>query len=447
MKLPRKNQHTLGFLILPSQYPSIMYANQVAEIQGFYGPFTLSERVIQKVWLRQDFVSTGLKTMSGKRLLIKDPGRWNVHEGPDFKEARLVLDDTELIGDVEVHLNLLDWHYHQHASDTNYDRVLLHVVLCLDSNADSVSRVQTSKGDTPELLYLLPLLEQDLESYAMEDALLELEQQDELEWVVRFLELPFEERIRVLKQRSLIRWQQKIAYAQQRLKTEDWETACHSYALEVLGYKRNRTPMLRLATRYPLVQMRKDVCEHQTLAAERRTGNTQVEKSGEVNSIALLAGRLFDEEAANWKLNGLRPANHPRRRLIQYLKILMKQPYWPDRLADYLKHFPATSFGSRTAAFRKAVELSELRAQLSESVFCSIISEKRFNTLTVDAILPLATAAGLLDGFDYWLHWFPGDCPAALQRFLKQAGTVNRQNPLNNGLIQGALGLFLDCGA
>ena len=440
-----------------------MYANQVAEIQGLYGPFTLSERVIQKVWLRQDFVSMNLKTMSGKSLVIKDPGRWNVHEGPDFKEARLLLDDIELIGDVEVHLNLLDWHYHQHANDANYDRVLLHVVLHLDHGTDSFGRVRTSKGDTPELLYLLPLMEQDLESYAMEDALLELEQQDELEWVVRFLELPFEERMRVLKRRALIRWQQKIKYAQQRLEAEDWEAACHSYALEVLGYKRNRTPMLRLASRHPLVQMRSEVCgcrtrldvehrtevnvEHRTLNFELRIGTLgRVGESVDVDYEALVAGRLFDEEAEHWKLNGLRPANHPRRRLVQYLQIVAKQPHWPDRLADCLKQFPATSSGSGTAVFRKVNGLKGLRVQLSESVFCSIVGEKRFNTLTVDAILPLATAAGLLDGFEYWLHWFPGDCPSALQRFLKQVGAVNRRNPLSNGLIQGALGLFLDHG-
>ena len=415
-----------------------MHVDQVAEIQGLYGPFTLSERVIQKIWLRQDFVSTGLKTVSGKSLIIKYPGRWNVHEGPDFKEARLILDGIEFFGDVEVHLNLLDWHYHQHANDANYDRVLLHVVLCTDNSIDPVSRVQTSNGDTPELLYMLPLLEQDLESYAMEDALLELEQQNELEWVMRFTELPFEERMQVLKQRALIRWKQKMAYAKQRLKTEDWETACHSYALEVLGYKRNRTPMLRLATQYPLVQMRRDVCKRRIESVER------TEELGEMNRETLAADRLFNEEAEHWKLNGLRPANHPRRRLVQYLEIVAKQPYWPDRLADCLKHFSGTSVESGTAAFRKAFGLSRLRAELSESVFCSVVGERRFNTFTVDAILPLATAAGLLDGFEYWLHWFPGDCPAALPRFLKQVGALNRQNPLSNGLIQSALGLFLD---
>ena len=182
-----------------------MPLNQVAEVQGLYGPFTLSERVVQKIWLRQDFATKGLKTVSGKKLIIEDPGRWNFHEGPDFKEARLILDGTEVIGDVEVHFNLLDWNHHQHGNDTNYDRVLLHVVLYLDK-VDQTSQVKTSKGHAPEALHLMPLLEQDMESYAMEDALLELEQQNELEWVAQFIDQSLEERLQVLKQRALIRW-------------------------------------------------------------------------------------------------------------------------------------------------------------------------------------------------------------------------------------------------
>ena len=395
--------------------------NQVAEVQGLYGPFTLSERVIQKIWLRKDFVLTDLKTVSGKELTIKDPGRWNVYEGPDFKEARLILDGVEVIGDVEIHFNLLDWRHHQHGNNANYDKVLLHVVL-YSSKADQSGQAQTSKGHAPELLHLMPLLDQDLESYAMEDALLELEQQNEFKWVARFIDQPPAERSWSLRQRALERWQQKLAYAQQRLKVEGWEAACHSYALEVLGYARNRAPMLRLAARHPLAKMRGGFCGRRTLNVDQ----------------------LFSEESDHWKLNGLRPANHPKRRLGQYLEIVSKQPYWPDRLLVCLQRFPEVFAESGTAVFRKTVGLAGLRTMLSESVFCSVISESRLNTLTVDAILPLATAAGLLNGVDYWLHWFPGDSPNGLHRFLRQAGVINRQNPQSNGLIQGALRLFLD---
>ena len=272
----------------------------------------------------------------------------------------------------------------------------------------------------------------------MEDALLKLEQQDELTWVRQFIEQPLEKRVQILEQHATVRWRQKLAYAQQRLKTEGWESACHSYALEVFGYARNRAPMLRLAARHPLVQMRKTLFEHRTLNSEHRILNTESEKK------SFNADRLFDEESGNWKLNGLRPANHPRRRLAQYLEIVVKQPRWPGRLADCLQSFPVVLASNRTASFRKAVDLSELCRNLSESVFGSVISEKRFNTLIVDAILPLATNAGLLNGLDYWLHWFPGDSPEALYRFLKHAGVTSRQSPQSNSLIQGALGLFLD---
>ena len=66
--------------------------------------------------------------------------------------------------------------------------------------------------------------------------------------------------------------------------------------------------------------------------------------------------------------------------------------------------------------------------------------------MVVDAFLPLATAAGFLDGFSYWMHWSPGDSPDALRRFLKHAGVANRQNPQSNGWNQGALALFLERG-
>ncbi len=394
-----------------------MHTDHVEEIQGLYGPFTLTERVVQKIWLRQDFATAGLLTVSGKSLVVKDAGRWNLQEGPDFKEARLIVDGVEIVGDVEVHFNVSDWHHHQHQRDANFDRVVLHLVLHTERR--NPNPVQTSKGHVPELLYLMPLLNRDLESYAMDEALLELEQQDELEWVAQFIEKPSEERLRILRERAEARWQQKLRYAQQRLQAEGWEAACHGYALEVLGYSRNRAPMLRLAAKYPLATMRVD---------------------------GINADGLFAEEAAQWKLNGLRPANHPRRRLEQYLEIVQQQAHWPDRLVACLKTFPHGEVSGSTSVFRKTVELPKRRTALSESIFSGALAEKRFNTMVVDAILPLATAAGILGGFSYWMHWSPGDSPDALRRFLKHAGVTNRQNPQSNGWNQGALALFLERG-
>jgi hypothetical protein len=394
-----------------------MHTDHIEEIQGLYGPFTLSERVVQKIWLRQDFATDAIVTASGRSLVVKDPGRWNLQEGPDFKEARLVFDGVEIVGDVEVHFNVSDWHHHEHERDPNFDRVILHLVLHPERrNPDPV---QTSRGDRPDCVYLMPLLNRDLESYAMDEALLELEQQDELEWVAQFIEKPLEERLQILRERAELRWQQKLRYAQQRLKDAGWESACHSYAMEVLGYTRNRAPMLRLADKYPLEQMR---------------------------SNPWTAEELFAEEMDAWKLNGLRPANHPRRRLAQYLDIVRNQPHWPARLEACLSTFPLEFACLSTADFRKAVGLTQRKAALSQSIFGGALAEMRFNTMVVDAILPLATAAGKMDGQGYWMHWSPGDSPDALRRFLKHSGVTNRKNPQSNGWNQGALALFLERG-
>ena len=395
-----------------------MSADNIKEMQGLYGPFILTERVVQKIWLRQDFATQGLVTVSGRSIHVKDPGRWNLQEGPDFKEARLLVDGVELDGDVEVHFNVTDWHKHQHEQDRNFDGVVLHIVLHPEGR--KLRPVQTSQGRVPECLYLMPLLNRDLESYAMDEALLELEQQDELEWVAQFIERPLEERLEILQAKAQERWQQKLRYAKQRLQASGWNGACHGYALEVLGYARNRAPMLRLAAKYPLARW-----ASADVSAEER----------------------FSEEAEHWKLNGLRPANHPRRRLAQYVEVVQQQPQWPSRLSACLKRFPRADAELPTTVFRKMVGLPQLRGLLGESVFSGAFAQTRLNTLIVDAILPLATGAGLVDGQAYWVHWSLGDSPPAITRFLKHAGITKRLNPQCNGWHQGAIALFLERGS
>jgi hypothetical protein len=115
-------------------------------------------------------------------------------------------------------------------------------------------------------------------------------------------------------------------------------------------------------------------------------------------------------------------------------------------LAEYLKTLPVVVGSSTTADFRRAASLPKRRTALNQSIFSGVLAEQRFNTMVVDALLPLATTAGLLDGCSYWMHWSPGDSPDALRRFLKHAGVTNRQNPQSNGWSQGALALFLERG-
>lgn len=399
-----------------------MSESRIQEMQGLYGPFTLTERVVQKIWLRQDFETAAMRTESGMPLRVIDPGRWNLQGGPDFKEARLEIAGQPVVGDVEVHFNVADWWAHAHAENANFDRVALHVVL--STNERGGPPAETSRGGAPEVLHLLPLLNRDLEAYAADDALLELEQIDELEWVARFLERPWNERLRMVREQAARRWELKAAFAAKRLDNDGWAEACHQSCLEVLGYARNRATMSRLALRYPLSEWAKRV---------RRGSCSPTEE-------------FYESADGEWRLAGLRPANHPRKRIAQYCEMVRRHGDWPERLRRELAAWPEGDGAASTPSFRKAHALRERFDGLRRNILGEGIGEKRAHTLMIDAFLPLAEAAGLMDAEACWRHWWPGDHPDALRRFFKQAELTSRRQPATNELVQGALALFIGRG-
>ncbi|MFP4156670.1 MAG: DUF2851 family protein [Opitutales bacterium] len=393
-----------------------MVTPQVEELQGLYGPFSLTERVVQRIWARGDYHGEGLRTVAGRHLRVLDPGRWNCQEGPDFREARLEFDGEARTGDVEIHFKPEDWLAHGHAHNPNFDRVILHVVL--QAGAGAAAACRTRRGDAPETLVLLPLLERDLEAYAMEEALIDLEGVNELAWVEDFRELDLQERERRLLKSAGQRWSQKLAFAEKRLAGSDWTKACHQSMLEVLGYSRNRAPMHRIALEYSLEAFSQD----------------------------LPVEPVFEALRGKWCLQGQRPANHPKRRLLQYAAICRRAPDWPDRLRRLLGDCSPASEGS-TRAFRRRSGMGALRAAVADEVFGGILGGTRLDTLLCDGILPLAGASGLSSASALWCHWYPGDFPPKLAGFLKDSGLTDAENPKSNGRCQGALALFLKAGA
>ena len=88
----------------------------------------MTERLLQFIWQYQYFNSSALITASGERLQIITPGNFNRNQGPDFSEAKIIIDDTTWAGTIELHLKTSDWLRHRHDKDPNYRNVILHVV-------------------------------------------------------------------------------------------------------------------------------------------------------------------------------------------------------------------------------------------------------------------------------------------------------------------------------
>jgi len=386
----------------------------VAEIQGLYGPFTFTERLLQKIWLRGEFDATRAVLEDGRTLRILHPGRWNLLGGPDFRDARLGLGECEQTGDVELHLNADDWAAHAHAADPAYDRVILHVVLFPCSAGGQARRLDGSLLPT---LVLLPLLLHDLEEYAAEEAVETLANRADWCATEELARRPGIAVRALLQGHAEERWRQKVAFARRRLERLGWNEACHHAALEILGFRFNRVPMLRTAARAPLAAW----------------------GGGAIDVTGLLAA-----EAGAWSLQGVRPANHPRERLRQYAAWTRGRPDWPARLQQLAGEVPDFRAEAGTPAVRKVCRLASLRGRLADDVTAGAVVGTRLDNLVCDGFLPLLAARLQRSFFLAWYHWFAGDLPPRLQMSLKALALFDgRAQPACHGLAQGLLGWML----
>jgi len=389
-----------------------MKHEQVGEMQGLYGPFTIAERVVQKIWLRRDFEQTGLRLYDGRSLLLRSPGTWNLLGGPDFHAARVVIEGETITGDVEVHFHSADWHAHRHAEDHAYDNVVLHVIL-FPPGPDERRAMRRDGSEIPALV-LLPCLHRGLEEYASDEVLERMTEQDAAEKISGLATMARSQMEATLRRHAELRWQMKLRFAALRLAKLGWTAAAHHAALEILGYKRNRAPMLATATVHPLPEWSEGL-EPESLVAERR---------------------------GEWQMQGIRPANQPLGRLRQYRAWVLARPTWPENLRRMVAGLqPALPGPLTTPQVRKQLMLSKRREEWAEEITASILGGSRFDTLVCDGFLPLVAAETRSDLSAVWFHWFLGDVPDSLRKALVMLGLAGSpQAPFCHGWAQGFLG-------
>lgn len=388
----------------------------VAELQGLYGPFTFPEKLLQKIWLRGDFDRRTLVLNDGRRLSIRHAGRWNLLGGPDFKDARLKFDDgPEMVGDVELHLRAPDWAAHGHAKDPAYNNVILHVVLFpIAPEAVTIG----AAGQRIPIIVLLPLLHHDLEEYAEDEAVETLADRPAAKIVEVLGPMPQEQLAALIVRCAKARWIQKVHFARLRIQRLGWNEACHQTALEILGYRFNRSTMLRVASAHPL---------------------------SDWSEAALSADAIFEEHRREWSLQGLRPANHPRNRLAQYAAWVRARPEWPSKVGSMSSQLPDIRDGELTGDARRAHTFTALRANWLDAICGGAIGGTRFDNLMCDGFLPLSSARTGRDLSQMWYHWFAGDIPPLLPRALRELQIfAGRDRPACHGSAQGLLGWLIE---
>ena len=99
------------------------------------------EQLLHYVWKHKLFPLTPLTTTTRQHIEVIDPGLHNRNAGPDFFNAKLKIDGTLWVGNVEIHDKASDWYLHGHNKDERYDNVILHVCGTIDQEA------RNSKGE------------------------------------------------------------------------------------------------------------------------------------------------------------------------------------------------------------------------------------------------------------------------------------------------------------
>jgi hypothetical protein len=283
-----------------------------------------TERLLQRIWQHQRLKRDALQTADGKIVRVFHPGFASVEGGPDFCNAVLQIGgEAPRSGDVEIDLRSAGWHVHGHDRNRHFQNVLLHAVWEETKSA--------SNGSVPAILILKNVLDAPLAELNLSlenESLRSLPENLRGKCCAPLRELDEVKLSELLRQAARVRFENKAAQFRARAKNVGWEQTLWENLFRALGYKHNVWPMQNLAEAKPRwVNGAKSTFEFQArllgvsgllpyeLTRAQKSSDTYLRRAWD------FWWRERDEfencilPRAAWKFHGLRPANHPQRRL------------------------------------------------------------------------------------------------------------------------------------
>ena len=278
----------------------------------------IPERLLWKLWKRRAAQQEEFRTSEGTRIRVLYPGRSGTAAGPDFRDALLDVEGLGLVrGDVEIHRRQRDWDSHGHGGDANYDGVVVHGALEVDS-PDTVLHSGTS-APVISLSGLLDEAGEDGEAnpdggWAADDLWKLLARHG------YFRPAGPAEAGQLLDRAGDERFRRKAALLGRFAAEQGLEQALYEALMEGLGYRSNQQPFVKLAQAAPvavlrraalpvLAEQRPMVLRHWLLAV------SGLSEGGERSAARLPAGLGPVMERREWRLFRVRPANHPAVRI------------------------------------------------------------------------------------------------------------------------------------
>ena len=307
------------------------------------------ESFLHFIWQYQYFDKQGAKTLSGDSIEVIFPGNHNLHDGPDFKEAKINLGGIAWYGSIEIHRFSSDWYKHKHDSDPNYDNVILHVVWEEDRP------VLAADGNPIPVLELKGKIKPGVIRRYKEI----LESKGDIPCHQVFRKVRAITKLGMLERVLIQRLQEKSEAFLELLKrnNRDWEETAYQWLAKGFGFKTNANAFLQLAQKTPLKVIQKHSNRQDQVEALLYGQAGFLEHPKDAYSKVTKAEYDYLREKyqleapmfrAEWTFGRVRPSNHPAIRLSQ--------------LSALLCHCPNIfSFFSETSDFRHFTKLFEVK--------------------------------------------------------------------------------------
>ncbi len=88
----------------------------------------MKEEFLHYLWKHQLYDADNLFDNYQNKITVINPGEYNRDSGPDFFNARILIDGILWAGNVEIHIRSSHFYTHGHHEDPSYDNIILHVV-------------------------------------------------------------------------------------------------------------------------------------------------------------------------------------------------------------------------------------------------------------------------------------------------------------------------------
>jgi hypothetical protein len=289
----------------------------------------MKEELFQFIWQYKLFDITKCTTLAdGSSFMLLNTGEWNKTDGPDFVNARIKINNTTWAGAIELHIHASDWIKHKHAEDTNYDKIILHVVLLndiviKDKLGNELPTLVLKEAINANLLSNYQRLmhtTNPLACHAMWPAIKDIT------------------KIQQLEKMLIERLMQKASHVQDLLTetNNDWNEVFYITIAKGFGYPNNADAMAALAARIPL----KILAKHKHNAIQLQAvllgvagllpkTSTEEYTIKLINEYKLIKQKynLQEMEPTRWKFLGTRPANFPTLRIVQLANLVMNSSH------------------------------------------------------------------------------------------------------------------------